>query len=157
MPWLVKGGKNVYAWTRVGYTGHITIAPEALEDYHMNDSDRLIILPGSKTSGGFGLLAWTSLNGSKMGIFAEVRPELWENQVSEGEVIEFRAKPYCWVKLNNGSIKLPPDTLKKYGIQILDKLLMVRGSGLALGFVLHGPLVEEAKRHNELEVFEPKE
>jgi len=157
MPRLVKGGKFVYGWTRVGYSGHITIAPEALVDYHMNDLDRLILLPGSKTSGGFGLLSWKSLNGSKMGIFAEVRPELWENRACEGEIIEFREKPYCWVKLNNGSITLPPNTLEKFGIQVLDKLLMVRGSGLALGFVLHGPIVEEAKKHEELEIFEPKE
>ena len=157
MPRLVKGGKYVYGWTRVGYSGNITIAPKALEDYHMNDLDRLIILPGSKTSEGFGLLSLKSLNGSKMGIFAEVRPELWEDRVSEGEVIEFQAKPYCWVKLKNGSIKLLPDTLEKYGIQPLDKLLMVRGSGLALGFVLHGHIVEEAKKHDEIEIFEPKE
>ena len=157
MPQLIKGGKYVYGWTRVGYNGHITIAPEALEDYELFGSEKLIVLPGSKTSEGFGLCPWKSLQGSKMEILAEVRPELWEDQVSEGEVIEFRTKPYCWVKINEGSIVIPPSTLNKYGIQVLDKLLIIQGSVLALGFALRGPIVEEARKHKELSIFEPEE
>jgi hypothetical protein len=154
---LVKGGKYVYGWTRVGFSGRIVIAPEALEDYALNDSDKLILLPGGKTSGGFGLMSLKSLNNSKIKILTEVRPELWEDRVTEGETIEFGKNPYCWVKLNNGSIVLPPTTLNKYGIQVLDKLLMIKGSGLALGFAVRGPIVQEADKHDELKIYEPEE
>jgi hypothetical protein len=34
-----------------------------------------------------------------------------------------------------------------------DRLLVVRGSGRALGFVAHGPIYEEACRHPELTCF----
>lgn len=157
MPQLIKGGKYVYGWTRVGYNGRITIAPEALEDYNLHNSDKLILLPGSKASGGFGLCPWKSLRGSKMEILAEVRPELWEDRAHEGEIIKFRSKPYCWIRLNNGSFMLRLETLNEYGIQVLDKLLIIQGSGLALGFALRGPIVEEARKHEELSIFEPEE
>ena len=157
MPQLIKGGKYVYGWTRVGYNGHITIAPEALEDYELFGSEKLIVLPGSKTSGGFGLCPLKFLQGRKMEILAEARPELWEDRVTEGEIIKFRSKPYCWIRLNKGSIILRPSTLNEYGIHVLDKLLMIKGSGLALGFAVRGPIVEEAKKHEKLSIFEPEE
>lgn len=39
MPQLVKGGKHVFGWSRVGDTGRIIIPPEAMEEYHLKDSD----------------------------------------------------------------------------------------------------------------------
>jgi hypothetical protein len=39
------------------------------------------------------------------------------------------------------------------GFQPGERLLVVRGSGLALGFVPRGPIYEEALRHTEIEVF----
>ena len=86
----------------------------------------------------------------------DVHPELGEFRVPEGEVIEYKGKPYCWVELHNGGIAVPPGTLKNYGIRIADKLLVIRGSGLAIGFAVRGPIVEEAKKHHELEVLEPE-
>lgn len=43
--------------------------------------------------------------------------------------------------------------MKKYGIRAGDHLLTVRGSGLALGFIIGGPVAEEAMRHPDLPVF----
>jgi hypothetical protein len=43
--------------------------------------------------------------------------------------------------------------LKLYGIEPGDDLLVIRGSGLALGFAVRGPIVEEARNHPELERF----
>ena len=34
-----------------------------------------------------------------------------------------------------------------------DRLLAVRGSGRALGFVAQGPIYDEALKHPELEIF----
>jgi hypothetical protein len=39
------------------------------------------------------------------------------------------------------------------GVQSGDRLLAVRGSGRALGFVAHGPIYEEAFKHPELACF----
>jgi hypothetical protein len=39
------------------------------------------------------------------------------------------------------------------GVHPGDRLLVVRGSGRALGFVARGPILDEALKHPELEVF----
>ena len=65
------------------------------------------------------------------------------------------SKTLCFVKLKyDGSINIPVKSLKKYGINLGDRLLLVRGSHLGLGFVIRGPIIEEAKKHSELETYE---
>jgi bifunctional DNA-binding transcriptional regulator/antitoxin component of YhaV-PrlF toxin-antitoxin module len=155
MPQLVKGGKHVFGWSRVGSTGWVTIPPEALEEYHIKEADRLIVVPGSRTSGGFGLASPESVKRSLLGVVMDIRPELAEFRIPEGEVVECQGKPHCWLQVRNGGVTFPPETLEKYGIAVGDKLLVIRGSGLAVGFAVRGPIVDEAGRHDELEMFEP--
>ena len=42
------------------------------------------------------------------------------------------------------------------GFQPGERVLVVRGSGLALGFIQRGPIYEEALRHPEIEMFSIK-
>jgi len=156
MPQLVKGGKHVFGWSRVGDTGRITIPPEAMEEYRLKESDKLILLPGSRTSGGFGLASRESLRRSPLGAAVDAHPELVDFRVAEGKVVDCGGKPYCWVEVRNGGVAVPPGTLGKYGVKVGDKLLVIRGSGLAVGLAVRGPIVEEANRHHELEIFEPE-
>ena len=153
MPQLVKGGKYAYGWSCVGDTGGIILPPEAVEDYLLKEFERLFLVPGSRTSGGFGLASQDLLEKSPLGNVLDAHPELKEFQVPEGEVIVNRGKAYGWVQLRNGGVEIPPRTLKHYGIKVGDKLLVIRGSGLAIGFAVRGPIVEEALKHDELEVF----
>jgi bifunctional DNA-binding transcriptional regulator/antitoxin component of YhaV-PrlF toxin-antitoxin module len=155
MPQLVKGGKHAYGWSCVGDKGRIILPPEAMEDYRLKESERLFLVPGSQTSGGFGLAPQESLERSPLGIVMDTHPELKEFRIAEGEVIVNRGKAYCWAQLRHSSIKISPRTLEHYGIKIGDQLLVIRGSGLAIGFVVRGPIVEEALKHDELEVFGP--
>jgi hypothetical protein len=48
-------------------------------------------------------------------------------------------------------IELPLEADVKPG----DRLLTVRGSGMALSFLRHGPIYEEALKHSEIETFKP--
>jgi bifunctional DNA-binding transcriptional regulator/antitoxin component of YhaV-PrlF toxin-antitoxin module len=154
MPQLVKGGKHVFGWSRVGNTGRIVVPREALEEYRLRESEKLILVPGSRTSGGFGLGSPESLSGSPRGEALRACPELGEFRVSAGEAVEYDGKPYCWVELRGGRITVPPTTLEGYGVQVDDSLLVIRGSGLAIGFAVRGPIVEEARRHPELVLFQ---
>ena len=52
------------------------------------------------------------------------------------------------------SITVPWGVLNLYGIEKDSMLLTVRGSYVALGFIVRGPLIEEAQRHPELKVYE---
>jgi len=153
MPQLVKGGKYVFGWSKVGDEGKIVIPPEAFSEYHFMTYKCGILLPGSKTSGGFGLTTLEALRNSHLSDILEKCPELAAFQVSEGEAIENHGKTYCWVTLRDNSIVVPVKTLEKYGITPSDYVLSVRGSHLALGFLIRGPIVEEAKKHPEIEVF----
>ncbi|MBN1947545.1 MAG: hypothetical protein JW797_17875 [Bradymonadales bacterium] len=150
MPQLVKGGKHVFGWSRVRQAGRITVPPAALEEYGLRESETLVLVPGSRTSGGFGLGAYEALRQSRQGAVLERHPELSELRLGEGEVVEYGGKPYCWVQLRGGGITLPLGTLGRYGVGIGDKLLVIRGSGLAIGFAVRGPIVAEGRKHPEL-------
>jgi hypothetical protein len=147
MPQLVKGGKHVFGWSRVRETGHIVVPPEAVAEYRLAEADPLLLLPGSRTSGGFGLGAFDSVRRSPRGAVLNARAELGGLQVEEGELIDYAGKPYCWVRLRSGGITVRLPTLAQYGIGSGDRLLVVRGSGLAIGFAVRGPLVAEGHNH----------
>jgi len=156
VPQLVKGGKHVFGWSRVGNTGRIFIPPAALAEYRLKESEKLVLIPGSRTSGGFGLGAHDSVRNSPLGRAVSLHPDLKEFLAPEGAAVEYKGKTYCWAELRNGRISIPVRTLAKYGIGVGDRLLVIRGSGLALGFVVRGPIVEEAGKHPDLEVFAPE-
>jgi len=156
MPKFVKGAKHVYGWFKVGNKGKILIPKEAMKEYNLGDTKKAFLIPSSRRSGGFGLATKESLEKSPMAsvILAE-QPELMEFGGTEGEFVEINGRPYCWVTINkDGSIRIPNETLKRYGINPGEELLSVKGSHLALGFLSKGPIIEEAKKHNALEIFE---
>jgi bifunctional DNA-binding transcriptional regulator/antitoxin component of YhaV-PrlF toxin-antitoxin module len=155
MPQLVKGGKYVFAWSKVGKNGRIVIPDEAIQEYNFKTNNNVILMPGSKRSGGFGLTNLGLLKNSHLAVILEKNPQLAKYQVSEGGALEINGRTYCWVKLqDDGSIIVPIETLKRYGVNPGDCLLGVRGSNIAIGFPVRGPIIEEAKRHPELELFE---
>jgi len=151
MPQLAKGGKHVFGWSRVRATGCIMVPPEALAEYHMAEAEILLLLPGSRTSGGFVLGRYDRVRQSPRGTVLDRCRELRDLQVAEGEWKECAGKPYCWIQLRNSAITLPLSTLAQYGIKAGDKLMVIRGSGLAIGFSVRGPLVAEAPKHALLE------
>jgi hypothetical protein len=125
MPRLVKGGKWVYGWMVVGPKGEGTIPPEARREYNFQVGDEVIFLPGSRSSGGFGL-STPKLMAASLGRF-----ELEGRMLGKGRIGE------------DGQVTAPPGVEVKPG----DRLLVVRGSRHALGFVARGPIYEEALKH----------
>ncbi|MBU7033302.1 MAG: hypothetical protein HXS53_12290 [Theionarchaea archaeon] len=149
MPQLVRGGKYVFAWSIVGRDGRIRIPDEAVTEYHFSPGT-VFILPGSRRSGGFALSTSKLLEKSPLATLLHSHAELAHHSSGEGELVYDRGKPYCWVKLHDRKIKIPLPTLKAYGVEAGDRLLVIRGSGLALGFAVKGPIVEEAQAHPEI-------
>lgn len=154
MPQLVKGGKYAFGWTRAGEAGRIRIPPEVMTEYSLKNSHKMIVLAGSRTSGGFGLASTESIKSSALKAVLAVHPELAEFRIPVGKVIMHGNRPFCWVELQDGSVTLSPQTLARYGVRVGDKLLVIRGSGLAPGFAVRGPIVAEALNHPELKLFE---
>ncbi len=155
MPQLVKGGKYAFGWSKVGSNGKIVIPDEAIREYSLTINKNVILMPGSKRSGGFGLTTVGLLKNSPLAFTLDRAPQLAEFKISEGEALEINGKTYCWVKLqHDGIIIVPIETLKRFGVNPDDCLLAVRGSNRAIGFPVRGPIIEEAKKHPEIELFE---
>ena len=154
MPRLVKGGKYVYGWSEVASEGRIVIPDEAIADYNLKLNSKIILLSGSRRSGGFALTTISLLKNSRLSSILDENPRLTRFELSKGETIRIGRRICCWVTLNaDGSIIVPSETLKEYGVNIGARLLSVRGSRLALGFCVKGPLIEEARTHSSLTLF----
>lgn len=128
MPQLVKGGKWVFGWVIVGGQGELTIPPEAWGEYGFQPGEEAAFVPGSRSSGGFGL--------STPRLLAQMAGPMRVRILARGRIGE------------RGQIVVPPVA----GIRPGARLLAVRSSGRALGFVARGPIYDEALQHAELEV-----
>jgi bifunctional DNA-binding transcriptional regulator/antitoxin component of YhaV-PrlF toxin-antitoxin module len=154
MPQLVKGGKFVYGLSRIGPQGNIVIPPPAMKEYGYAVGDRVIVMSGSRTSGGFGLTQKRLLEKSELKVMVEKLPELMGFQTAEAETIENQGRRFCWTVIKDGGrVNLPDSTLADYGLKAGDRLAVGRGSYLAIAFIARGLILEEALKHPELEVF----
>jgi hypothetical protein len=133
MPQLVKGGKWVFGWVIVGPRGELPIPTAAWDEYRFQVGDEVTFVPGSRRSGGFGL--------SNARLLASMPPPLQTRALARGHVDAV------------GQVMAPGAV----GVQPGDRLLAVRGSGRALGFVARGPIYEEALKHPELACFGEEE
>jgi bifunctional DNA-binding transcriptional regulator/antitoxin component of YhaV-PrlF toxin-antitoxin module len=151
---LVKGGKYVYGWSEVSSEGRVAVPDKALADYSLKPPCKVILLSGSRRSGGFALTTVALLKNSRLSAILDENPQLAGFQLPEGETVTAGTSTYCWVKLNNkGEFVVPVETLKEYGVNLGDRLLVGRGSGLALAFIAKGSIVAEAKKHSGLALF----
>jgi hypothetical protein len=132
MPKLVKGGKWVYGWVVVGRRSEITIPPQAWHEFSFRAGEEAIFVPGSRRSGGFGI--------STSGLISEMVGRLG------GVAFHVLA---CG-RFDTECVVLP----QQVGVQPGDRLLAVRGSRYALGFMARGPIYVKALKHPELEVFD---
>lgn len=153
MPQLVKGGKHTYGWTQVGEVGHILLPPEAMAEYGFNHSMRLLILPGSKKSGGFCVVSKDSFSRTPLAEVLQAHPDLGTFQLPEGAIVDYQGRLFSWVEMRDGVIQVPAETLQHYGVRFGDSLLVIRGSDLGPAFAVRGLIIEEAKKHQDLAVF----
>lgn len=124
MPRLAKGGKWVFGWVTVGSGGGLGIPREAYREYGFRAGDEVIFLKGSRTSGGLSVGR------------ADLIPLLLRKRaLGRGRMGR------------RGRVNAPSGA----GVRPGDRLLAVRGSGMALGLLARGPIYEEAIRHPELE------
>lgn len=155
MPQLVKGGKNAFAWSKVSDEGKLVIPRDAFEEYGLKEGEVAILLSGSKKSGGFSVNRLSKFKNSSISAAVfEAHPELENLEIPEGVTVNYKSRYFCWVRISNRSITLPIRSFKNYGIENGKKLLVIRGSDLGIGFIIRGPIIEEAKKHDELMIYQ---
>jgi hypothetical protein len=129
MPQLAKGGKWVYGWVVVGPKGQLAIPPQAWREYGFQGAEEAVFVHGSRRSGGLGL--------STPRLLAQGAELLETRVLARGQIG------------SDGQVVVPPSV----GVHPGDRLLAVRGSGRALGFLARGAIYDEALNHPELETF----
>jgi len=158
MPQLVKGGKYVFGWTAVQNDGRIRIPDEAFDEYHFHETGRIILLSGSKTSGGFSvhkpdLLAETA-PGSRITGLIGYNKESGLFTSRKFEVLKSGSRLLGWTILDREKyFNLSNEWLDMLALQTGTRLLVGRGSGLGPAFIARGPIYHEALKHNGLPVF----
>ena len=157
MPQLVKGGKYVFGISRINENFRIVIPPSAIEEYMLNDEKAVILISGSKTSGGFSICSTGKLKGSKLSNLLKLLQfddPTGNFGTAENEMIDFNKRIICWLKLySDGSFQLNQQLITGLSLGNSGKLVVVRGSGLGPGFIAKGPIFNEAAKHPELQVF----
>ena len=154
MPQLAKGGKYIFGWCIIGEDGSIALPEEARQEYKFQAGERVILLPGSHTSGGFSIARKSIIEQSRLSHILAQNTDLAEFRIKEGKTINIGGKSLCWIAIrNNGQLLLPPQTLEAYGVKPGDYLLAGRGSYVGLAMVVKGSIVDEARKHSEIAVF----
>jgi hypothetical protein len=155
MPQLEKGGKFVFGWCRIRQDGGVLLPPQARQEYNFNAGDEIILLSGSRTSGGFGITRKSWLEKSKLSVILSDNPGLADSSLAEGQPVTYKGRNYCRFILDKDArFFLSPGALEAYNIKPGDSLISIRSSDIAIGMAAKGPLIAISKTHPEIEVFQ---
>lgn len=155
MPQLVKGGKYVFGWTLVNNGLKVRIPDETFEEYKLIETDKLIILSGSKSSGGFSIIAPNSIINSKLSNniirLVGYKKETNSFTINKLEIIKQGDRMISWTSLDKERyFRLSIKLISILNIKIGDKLLVGRGSGLGPAYIAKGTIFQEALKHKDL-------
>ena len=154
MPQIAKGGKYIFGWSIVRDNGIIVIPDEAAQEYHLEPDEKLLLISGSKTSGGIVVARIERIEKSRMASVLTDNPKLSGFQIEEGKVIPYKGRRFCWISyMGNGEIMLQQHTRAAYEIKTGDHLLVIRGSNVGFAMAAKGPIIETARLHPEIPVF----
>jgi bifunctional DNA-binding transcriptional regulator/antitoxin component of YhaV-PrlF toxin-antitoxin module len=155
MPHISKGGKYIFGWSKIRDNGEVLIPNEAVREYHLEVNEKVFLISGSKATGGFAVAKKEYLEQSEIGQVLKENPKLAEFQIDEGRAVKSKGRLYCWVSVHDkGVLALPLSTRQAFAIKPDAFLLSIRGSDVAFVMGVKGPIIETAKKHPEILVFE---
>lgn len=148
MPQISKGGKFVFGWSLVKNDYSVKLPDMVVSEYEIASEGKVILISGSKTTGGFCVSRKQLINKSKLKVILEENPMLSNYKTHEGEFVKYKGRLYCWLRItNDGLLKLPGAFLETLSIMKGDRLLSIRGSNIAFVMGLKEPLIEMANRY----------
>ena len=158
MPQLVKGGKYIFGWSLINVDGRIRIPDEAFNEYNFKMIEKIILMSGSKTSGGFSISKPEAMGASKMGqqIINSVGylKESCSFTTQRLKILRSGGRLICWTIWDKEkNFYLPDELMDLLDLQTGSKLLVGRGSGLGPAFIAKGRIYDEAMKHENLSLF----
>jgi hypothetical protein len=144
MPQFLKGGKYTYAWVTISDTGSIAVPSETVKDYGFELDELVVLLSGSKSSGGFSVVPERNL------IDSPLNPLKENEDMQEDKVQVLRDRPFAVSRFKGDGVYLTMEVLEAFGLEKGDRLLVIRDSRMGPSFIVKGPIIEEALKHPEL-------
>ncbi|MBN1181082.1 MAG: hypothetical protein JXB49_02265 [Bacteroidales bacterium] len=155
MPQLVKGGKYIFGWTTINSDLRIRIPDETYGEYQLMKADKVIILSGSKSSGGFSIITPKSVIISKLGnnivrlIGYKKKTKSFTSELLK--IIRSGDRLISWTFIDKDKyFRLSDGLMDSLNLKTGDKLLVGRGSGLGPAFIRKGTIYNEAIKHKDI-------
>jgi len=143
----IQIGKNeIFGWSSISEEGKIIIPDNALKDFNFQGDNKLILISGSKSHGGFSLTTMEKTADSPLGMNLKKLRSVSKYEMPAGKIMTRNGTAYCWLWLTNGMIELKPGVIHHLGLQKKDKLLVLKQSSLVLSFYSKGPVFKEAEK-----------
>ncbi len=148
MPLVTKGGKYIFGWSRVNDDLTIQLPKPAVDEYAITAEGKVILISGSKRTGGFIVTRKGLLLASKIGNILKENPSLSSYETEEGQFIKYKGRLYCWCGLpETGMLGLKEEMIEALDISAGDMLLSIRSSDIAFCMGQKGELIERAQNY----------
>lgn len=149
MPQIRKGGKFVFGWCTVRPGGTLQLPPQVLQEYPFATEGRVLLISGSRHTGGLCLSTVPLLKTSIMrGVF-KVHPALANYTAPTGALLPYKGRLYGWCPVSpEGSVGPAPAALQTLGLATGVRLLAIRSSNIAITLGQRGTLIEAAQTHS---------
>ena len=155
MPQITKGGKFIYGWSLINKDYSVYLPPQAVREYGINSSGKIILMSSSKTTGGFCISSKKLFLNSKLSSLTHKLQEVFEYRTEKEELIFYNDRFYAWTNIDEeGRIRLNKKTLDYLELKVSERLLVIRSSSLAFTLGAKGPVFERvALSKTEIEVY----
>lgn len=148
MPQMNKGGKFIFGISILRSDLSVHIPHQAIEEYAIASEGKVILISGSKKTGGFIVTRKGLLYASKIGNILRDTPALCDYTLNEGEFVKYKGRKYCWCNISEeGVLNFTVQMMHDLDIHTGAKFLAIRSSDIAFCMGIKGPLLEKAEEY----------
>ncbi len=122
------------------------VPAQAATEYHLAENEHIILIGGSKTTGGFCVTTLPLLAPSKLGHMLSECPELRDRALPEGELVRYKGRSYTWLGIEAGGVvQFTAKLLSELDLHVGSELVAIRSSDIAFTMGAKGPLWERVR------------
>jgi hypothetical protein len=148
MPQLAKGGKFIFGWSKINPDLTVILPAMAVDEYSITSENRVYLMSGSKSTGGFCVTKKSFLTCSKLNMILEDNTSLLDYTLPEGEFIRYKGRKYCWLSIaESGKLQLTEQIVNTLSLEGIKRLLSIRSSDIAFTMGAFGPLINHAENY----------
>jgi hypothetical protein len=132
VPQIRKGGTFIFCWSTIKSDFSIQFPIEVINEYDICSEDKVFLITGSKTTGGFAVSKKAFMEKSIFNNIFIVYNDLGNYKTREGDFLKYKDRKYTWIPINNeGKIFLNQDILSSLSLKINGILLSIKSSNIA--------------------------